>query len=216
MFRQILTAAFVVVFAFTARAGLVTLDFEGLSVGGQPGDLYPGIDFFYGNAGDDAAVGDLLAFSDLRSGFQITQGPFVISGSNAVSCFPTSFGPPQAETLMAFAVPVTTVSLVTDDAFGETADIVRLLALEATANPLEFRILAIDEGTDDGTTIQANTLTLRLDTPFSFAAFQRTSEAESFDDLTFGTHSVPEPSSALIFIVACGIVGVVRRNRVGR
>lgn len=115
---------------------------------------------------------------------------------------------------MAFSTPVTSVQLTTDDAGGEDADIVRLLALAQTGNPNEFVVLAVAQGLDDATTSPANQLGVSLATPLSFALFQVTTEAEGFDNLTF--NQVPEPTGLALVALALLAVGVGRRRRVTR
>lgn len=115
--------------------------------------------------------------------------------------------------LMSFSIPVTSVQVTTDDASpdGGGAQIVRLLALAATANPNEFSVLAAAQGLDDATTSPANQLSVALATPFSFALFQVTTEAEGFDNLVF--NAVPEPASFGFVALGLVLVAITLRRR---
>lgn len=84
---------------------------------------------------------------------------------------------------------VTAIRVALDN-HPESGDIVRLYGLAAGAAPNEFRILAVDEDTDDGT---GKTLSVASDgRPFDYALFEITTELEGFDDLTF-TVFEPDP-----------------------
>lgn len=71
----------------------------------------------------------------------------------------------------------------------------RLIALEATLAPDQFRVLSFVEEFDNPAVL--TTLTVSAAEPFLFAIFQVTTELEGFDNLrvTF----VPEPMSIAMF-----------------
>ena len=81
-----------------------------------------------------------------------------------------------------------------------TADVVRLIALEATSNPFTFRVIDFAERLDDTTSLMENTMTLEPNVNFSFAVFQRTTEPEAFDNLQFTP--VPEPTCESMLCVS--------------
>lgn len=188
------------------RAGII-LNFDDLPAGSSSGDIFSadGVLFRFGNLSGTVSVGALLSFDQLADGLEIVSGDFAISGANAASTFNG-----LDDNLMAFATPISRLSLVFDDAANETdADLVRLIALESTVDPLAFRVIDFVERLDNTMTIAENTMLLSPSTTFSFAVFQRTTEPESFDNLRIST--VPEPSSFGIFAFAGLLLARKRR-----
>ena len=214
MKNSLLFALLSVVAALSATSlhAEILLTFDDLTPGSTSGNQYvsEGISFSYGELTGSVAVGSLLTFSNLTDGLEIVAGGFAISGTNAASTFNG-----LDDNLMSFSSPVSRLSLVTDDQLGEsTADVVRLIALEATNNPFTFRVIDFAERLDDTTSLLENTMTLELNVNFSFAAFQRTTEPEAFDNLQFT--SVPEPTCVLMLCVSISYLCVAKRGRTRR
>lgn len=202
-------------------AQAVTVNFDSLAAGVQPGNVLAssGVTFTTGNIPDAVAVGNIITLAGPIAQFEVFAQP-----TNAVSPpnFATALGVGLNDLLMSFTTPVTSVSVRTDHFSPETPEIVRLLALAPTGNPNEYTILAIAQGQDDAVSAPADTLSVSLGgTPFSFALFQTTTEAEGFDDLTFApaaTAAIPTSSAWGTFALAglLGLWGLWRLRQVRR
>jgi hypothetical protein len=203
-----------------AQAANMVLNFDSVAATGG-GTLYPGnifaassVTFTSGAIPNSVNVSDVITLSNLDNQLLLIGNTNSISPPNFAAASMV-FGGAANDLLIAFATPVTSIQLTTDDASpdGGGADIVRLLALVSTGNPNEYQVLALAQGLDNATTSPANLLSVDLGgTPFSYAIFQATSEAEGFDDLTFNT--VPEPFALTLGLIAG--VCVLRRPKIGR
>jgi hypothetical protein len=199
---------------FSASAAVINFDDITGSLTGTlaPGDVYQsqGITFSTGSAPDAMVVGTVFTLAEITPDFLVYSNTEAPSGFNSAGA---SQNPGDSkDLLMSFSTPVTSFSLRTDHA-SETSDPVRLLALAATGNPNEYRVVAFVDGVDNATSAPADTLTLTLantTTPFSYVLFQTFTESESLDDVTF--QAVPEPSSAGLLALA-GVLGVASRRR---
>ena len=103
---------------------------------------------------------------------------------------------------MSFSTPITAISVNSDSAPAEIADVIRLIAVAPTGNPNEFQVIAVAKASDNATTSPGNLLSLTGLPPFSFAIFQTTTEQEGFDNLNFTT--VPEPGSYALLAYRLG------------
>jgi hypothetical protein len=211
---SLLAAACVIVSAGSANAAPVVIHFDELAAVNQalPGDHYlaQGVRFWTLNSIPDAVanVGDTFTASVASTEI------VVLSNPNAVS--PPNFGVARfggtGDVLMFFPTPITSLSLVTDDATGEVADVVRLFALGDIGLP-NFQVLAAASGLDDAISSPANLLSVSLGgTPFQWALFQTTTEQEGFDDVTFTP--VPEPTSMVL--LGSGLLALGARARKAR
>lgn len=184
----------------------------------DPGILFPGDTFVAdGVTFTSGVIPDLVAVNDVITLSSPDDQLVVIENSNNIS--PPNFAAASSvfgtedDILMTFSTPITSLQLTTDAASpdGGGADVVRLLALSPTGNPLEFLVLELAEGLDDATSAPANILSVTNGgTPFSHAIFQATTEAEGFDNLTFT--AVPEPST--LTILAIGLLATLSFRRV--
>ncbi len=195
----------------TSYAVPVVINFDALSAT-STGTLFPstafvanGVTFTSGSIPNSVVVGTVFTHSNIDEQFLVIGNNDSISPPNFAAAS-LVFSGAANDLLMSFATPITSLQLTTDDNPSEAPDFVRLLALEATGNLWEFRVLALAEGTDNATTPPGNLLSVDLQgTPFSFALFQTTTEPEGFDDLVFNT--VPEPSA--LVLAALGILGMM-------
>lgn len=186
-----------------ASARAVTVNFDTLPAGSYAGNALAalGVTFTTGTIPDSVNVGDVITLASPVSGFEVFNQP-----ANAVSPpnFATALGVGTNDLLMSFSSPVTSVRVRTDHFSPESSDVVRLLALAPTGNPNEFQVLGIAQGSDNATSAPGDTLAVSMATPFSFALFQTTTEAEGFDDLTFfGPLAAPgmnQRGFALLFV----------------
>lgn len=117
--------------------------------------------------------------------------------------------------LLSFSTPIFSIEVATDIPV-ESGEIVRLLALEPTANPWEFEVVGLAQGLDNATSSPANLLTVNMGTQaFSYALFQVTTEYECIDSLTF--LPVPEPDAIgaclLALLLGGTSVRAIRRRR---
>lgn len=180
--------------ALCAPAHAVVVNFDGLTAGVQQGNVLAGsgVVFTTGDVPDAVNVGDTITLANPVSEFEVFAQP-----ANAVSPpnFATARNVGVKDVLISFISPVTFVSLRTDHFAPESAEVVRLLALAPTGTPNQFQVLAIAQGLDDAVSAPADTLSVALGgTPFRFALFQTTTEAEGFDDLTFTLAPFAAPS----------------------
>ncbi|MBL8820492.1 MAG: PEP-CTERM sorting domain-containing protein [Planctomyces sp.] len=202
------------------HAGVVQIGFDELSADGVIGNsngVYSGN--HYASSGVLFRTGELVAsgggiftLTNPNDSFEVLGG----AGQPAISRpnFAIARGGGTRDLLMIFTTPVTSVSLISDNYFPESADIIRLGALKSTGIENQFTVLGYDEKFDNATSSPANRLTISLNgQSFSYALFQVTTESEGFDDLTF-TQAVPEPASILIFGISlfCGGVAHCRRK----
>jgi hypothetical protein len=157
------------------------------ALGVYPGDQYAGsgVLFRTGIMTGEVAVGHIVTLTDPVDEFEVLGGPGQPSISDPNFAIPRGAGNAR-DLLMIFTTPVTSIQVTTDDYSRELPDVVRLLALGATASPDAYTVLAFDEKLDDAITPPDNLLSVSLGgTPFSFALFEVTTEQEGFDDLTF-------------------------------
>lgn len=166
-----------------------TIDFDSVDAGPISGDTYSaeGVVFLSGSVPDTLAVGSVFTISSPDPNLLIVDSDSHISPPNFAAASGAFFGIAD-DLLMTFSGPVSTVSLTTDAANpdGGGADIVRLMALEATGNPGEFRVLDVVEAFDDEIAPPGNLLTVTNGgVAFRHALFQTTTEPEGFDDLNF-------------------------------
>jgi hypothetical protein len=193
--------------AATCAGALVVLDFDTVPAA-SGGTLYPGatfaasgVTFTSGSIPNAVSVGTVFTLTNIDAQMLVVGNGNSISPPNFAAASSVFLGTAD-DLLMSFATPVTSLQLTTDDANPDAggADVVRLLALESTGNPSEYRVLASVSGLDDAISSPGNLLSVNLSgTPFSFALFQATTEPEGFDNLTFNV--VPEPSSFLLLAV---------------
>jgi hypothetical protein len=207
----VLVAAFIA--PSSASATVVDFDSVAAAAGGTvfAGGTFAseGVSFQSGSISSGPfVVGEVITFASPEPFLLVLGNPNAISGPNFAAASGVFGG--LDDILMSFSTPVTSVSLVTDDADSENADVVRLLALTPTGMPFQFTVVAIANGFDDGTTPLANLLSVSPGgLPFSFALFQVTTEAEGFDDLTFTP--VAEPGG--ITLLALGLASLVAAMR---
>ena len=212
-----LPLALLAALAWPAAASATVVDFDSV-VAAPGGTLFgggtfasDGVTFDSGTIPDAVAVGDVITFA--------SPDPFLLVLGNSDAISAPNFAAASDvfvvlnDVLMSFSTPVTSVSLTTDDAGGEIADVVRLLALTPTGAPFEFMVVGIATGLDNATSSPANLLSVSFGgAPFSYALFQVTTEAEGFDDLTFTP--VPEPGGvALLGLGLAGLLSAMRQRR---
>jgi PEP-CTERM motif len=112
--------------------------------------------------------------------------------------------------LLTFTTPVTSVNVTSDDFSPEAPDVIRLLALQATATPGQFNVLAFDQKTDDAVAPPANLLSVSLGgNSLSHALIEVISENEGFDNVTF----TPIPEPATLWLLLAGTLTMCCRRR---
>jgi hypothetical protein len=185
------------------EAKAVLVDFDGVAGGlNKSGDLFigSGVTFSTGTIPNAISVGDTITFSSPDPHFDLFGPVNAISSPN----FAVAHNGGLNDLLMSFTTPITSISVISDAAPGEAADVIRLIALQSLGSN-QYMVLGFDQKLDNAIFPDANSiLTVSLASPFSFAIFQTTTEQEGFDNLTFTP--VPEPTS-LIFL-ASGLLGL--------
>jgi hypothetical protein len=194
-----------------ARA--TVLDFDEIS-GSLYGTLYdqdtylgPGVRISSGSTQQaPLQLGDVFTLGDPRTDFLVYRNTEAVSGFNTVGATGVPNPTDPNDILLTFASPVSFVSLRTDHAI-EAADVVQLLGLVPTGNPLEFRVTALFSALDDATAAPLDTLSLSSTAGFTYVLFQQTTDSETLDDLTF--IPIPEPAAGCLLLV--GALGLCRR-----
>jgi hypothetical protein len=173
-----------------ARADVVTFDTVAADPGGTifAGNTFSakGVSFLSVNSPNGLAVGQTITLSNADPRLLVLGNSDSVSAPNfaAASGVFANYGPDDL--LMTFSSPVTSVQLATDQNPGETADLVRLLALAPTSTPMKFVVVALASGSDAATTSPFNVLSLNLSgSPVSHVLFQTLTEAEGIDNLIF-------------------------------
>jgi hypothetical protein len=199
------------------RAAAVVVNFDDLVLGSvivpEPGNLYAaqGITFTSGNV--PASLNGAIAIGDVFTLSGVVDGFVAINNDNAISDpnFAGARNLVLQDTLMSFSAPITSLSLHSDDSPGDGNDVIRLLALEATGNPNEYRVLDFFSASDGAVSEPGNLLAVSVPTGFSFGLFQVTTEQEGFDDVTFSF--VPEPATWLLLVATALSFALLRRPR---
>jgi PEP-CTERM motif len=206
--RRVLTAALFALVGAAQPASAVFIDFDNLAPGNQNGNVLAasGVTFATGNIPN--AIAAPFTFSNFDPNFSIFASSAVSLPNIAVA-----LGGGLNDVLMSFSTPITAISVNSDSALGEAADVIRLIAVAPTGNPNEFQVIAVIEASDNATTSPGNLLSLAGLPPFSFAIFQTTTEQEGFDNLNFTFASVPEPGSYALLALGLVALGMMRRRR---
>jgi len=205
---RVLTAAIFALVGAAQPASAVLIDFDSLAAGTQNGNVLAasGVTFATGNIPN--AIAAPFTFSNFDPRFSIFASSSVSPPNIAVA-----LGGGLNDVLMSFSTPITAISVNSDSAPFEVADVIRLIAVAPTGNPNEFQVIAFVEAFDNATTSPGNLLSLSGLTPFSFAIFQTTTEQEGFDNLNFTFASVPEPGSYALLALGLVALGMMRRRR---
>lgn len=178
-----------------------------------PGNTYAAFGVIFSTVVLNAApvVGELRSLAPQSDQFRLYESDDAISPDQFAG---PDEGGPFNDLLMHFTTPITRISVVSDDAGGESPQIIRLIALSQEG--ADYRVLAFDEGFDDATSSPGNVLELDLGgTSFFDVLFEVDGEQEGFDDLRFTTVSaVPEPAPlALLGAMALsGLLAGLRRR----
>jgi hypothetical protein len=203
--RRVLTAALFALAGVAQSASAVLIDFDNLAAGNQNGDVLAasGVTFATGNIPNVIAAP--FTFSNFDPRFSIFSSSAVSQPNIAVA-----LGGGLNDVLMSFSTPITSISVNSDSAPAEIADVIRLIAVAPTGNPNEFQVIAVVEAFDNATTSPGNVLSLTGLPPFSFAIFQTTTEQEGFDNLNFTR--VSEPGSYALLALGLVALGMMRRR----
>jgi hypothetical protein len=130
-------------------------------------------------------VGQTITLANADAHLMVLGNSDSVSAPNFAAASGVFSGGPD-DLLMTFSSPVTSVQLVTDQSPGESANLVRLLALAPTTTPMKFVVVAMAVGLDSATTSPANVLSLNLTgSPVTHVLFQTLTEAEGIDNVTF-------------------------------
>ncbi|MBM3763169.1 MAG: PEP-CTERM sorting domain-containing protein [Acidobacteria bacterium] len=163
--------------------------------------------------GDGLGVGDTFNASLPSNNFAVLANANSVSSPNfavAASVVNGFLVFESAEVLIRFSDRVVSASAQTDDAAGESGEIVRLLGLKDLGNNL-FEIVAVASGLDNEVDAPGKVLALNYVAGFDAIVFQTTTEQEGLDDLTF--QAVPEPGTYLLSGVALIAIAGIRRKR---
>ena len=208
--RRVLTAALFALAGVAQSASAVLIDFDNLAAGNQNGDVLAASGVTFATGSIPNVILGPFTFSNLDPRFSIFSSSAVSQPNIAVA-----LGGGLNDVLMSFSSPITSISVNSDLAPAEIADVIRLIAVAPTGNPNEFQVIAVVEAFDNATTSPGNLLSLTGLPPFSFAIFQTTTEQEGFDNLNFTR--VSEPESYALLALGLIALGMMRRcGGVGR
>jgi hypothetical protein len=191
----------------------VVINFDDLNLAAtivpQPGNQYAvsGITFTSGNV--PATLNPAIAVGDVFTLGGVTDGFVAIKNNNAISDpnFAGALNLGLQDTLMSFSAPITSLSLHSDDSPSDGNDVIRLLALEATGNSNEYRVLAFLSASDGAVSEPGNLLAVSVPTGFSFGLFQVTTEQEGFDDVSFNFRALQVPEPPAWLLLAASVLG---------
>jgi hypothetical protein len=187
----------VLVVCLAARANATTINFDNLKGGPQPGSVEQaaGVTFQTCDLPAEIRVGDMITPSSLVDGIEVETNP---DWADSPPNYIIPLRGTALDVLISFANPVTSVQLFTDRYPDEPHNLLRLIALQTTAIPGQYKVLSFVEAYDDelqqkqGSQPLGNAMAVdAAGVPFSVAIFQAVTELEGFDDLTF----VPASSS---------------------
>ncbi len=188
----------------TAQGGLINFDdlpHSGGAVLPVPGDHYASSGVWLSSATIPGLpqVGEVFSVTDVVNEFAYVSNSSSVSVPNLAGARDLGL----QDVIFSFADLLGTLAMTSDSVSDDPT--FRLLALESTGVPNQYRVLAVDEaviGFQDS-------LSVSVVSGFAFAAFQVTTELEGFDDVNFTP--VPAPSS----LAGLSLVGVlaVRRRR---
>jgi hypothetical protein len=187
----------VLIGAFIGCVGMAhatTINFDNTGPGYKPGDLYvsEGIKFDTCQSPNAISLGSIITLTDCTDGFLILGNGDAVSPPN----FATAKGLGTMDVLMTFSAPVNFVELFSDVNKTEGPDVIRLLALEPTGSPHQYKVVNYFQSLDNKTGINGDNR-LNVATPqggFSAALFQTLTEAEGFDNLSY-TFAPCQPGS---------------------
>jgi hypothetical protein len=114
-------------------------------------------------------------------GFQILANSDAVSPPNFAAADPLG----TTDVLMTFTNPVNFVELYSDVNKTESPDIIRLIALEPTGAPHQFKVVNYYQSLDNKTGVNGDNRLNVAAPSFSAALFQTLTEPEGFDNLTF-------------------------------
>lgn len=203
--HRVLTAALFALAGAAQPASAVLIDFDNLAAGNQNGNVLAASGVTFATGSIPNVIAAPFTFSNVDPRFSIFASSAVSQPNIAVA-----LGGGLNDVLMSFSTPITAISVNSDSAPAEIADVIRLIAVAPTGNPNEFQVIAVAEASDNATTSPGNLLSLTGLPPFSFAIFQTTTEQEGFDNLNFTT--VPEPVSYALLALGLGALGMMRRR----
>jgi len=203
--HRVLTAALFALAGAAQPASAVLVDFDNLARGDQTGNVLAASGVTFATGSIPNAIAAPFTFSNFDPRFSIFASSAVSQPNIAVA-----LGGGLNDVLMSFSTPITDISVNSDSAPAEIADVIRLIAVAPTGNPNEFQVIAVAEALDNETTSPGNLLSLTGLPPFSFAIFQTTTEQEGFDNLNFTT--VPEPGSYALLALGLVALGTMRRR----
>jgi hypothetical protein len=202
-------------------AGAATINFDEIAVAPGTGSIRPANQYAAQgvtiqtvlSVTDTLGLGDIFTATVFQNAFIVANTDAAVSPSNlalydrVVNGFVTFA---SDEVLMTFATPMTHVSVNSDDADAEVADVIRLLGLRSLGGG-QYQIVAIASAFDNQTTPAGTLMSIVCPITCDAAIFEQTTEQEGFDNLTFG--SVPEPAS--LVLLTLGLLGgrAVRRRR---
>lgn len=203
--HRVLTAALFALAGAAQPASAVLIDFDNLAAGDQNGNVLAASGVSFATGSIPNVIAAPFTFSNFDPRFSIFASSAVSQPNIAVA-----LGGGLNDVLMSFSSAITAISVNSDSAPAEIADVIRLIAVAPTGNPNEFQVIAVAEASDNATTSPGNLLSLTGLPPFSFAIFQTTTEQEGFDNLNFTT--VPEPVSYALLALGLGALGMMRRR----
>jgi hypothetical protein len=166
-------------------AKATTINFDKLSAGHKQGNVYAneGIRFDTCQSPNAISLGSIITLTSCVDGFQILANSDAVSPPNFAAADPLG----TTDVLMSFTNPVNFVELYSDVNKTEGPDTIRLIALQATNVPHQYKVVNYYQSLDNKTGVNGdNRLNVAMPSgSFSVALFQTLTEPEGFDNLSF-------------------------------
>src|SRR4051812_5577223 len=124
-----------------------TVNFDNLPAGHQSGSVYDaeGVKFSTCQSPDAISLNSIIKLTNCKDGFQILANADAVSPPN----FAVADGLGTMDVLMTFTVPVSLVALYSDINKSESPDTIRLIALQPTGNPDEYKVINYFQALDN-------------------------------------------------------------------
>jgi hypothetical protein len=165
-------------------------DFETCADGFNPRNFVPGLTITQGDVSGFMVVGSTVNWSQTRNGFNCI-GVASLAWSGTKSLYTDSL----EDTMIEFPAKVGGITILSDRGSPDSPDPIRVMVLSRTASPGEYKILALQQKSDNATTIDGCTFNIALPEGFDVLILETVNENESWDNLT--VFPIPAPPKTI-------------------